>query len=78
MRLAKVGALGDPLRKAVQDVDNQTLQALEGTALYYAIETMMPTNSSLARKIGMFMGIGIAYNLLLTRVHTSEMSGMNR
>jgi len=78
LRLAKIGALGDPLRQSIQDVDNATLQTIEGTALYYALEQMMPNNSSGARKLGMFMGLGIAYNLLLSKVMSSESSGMGR
>ena len=77
-RLAKIGALGGGLQKAVQDIDNATLGTIEHTALYFAIETMMPGNSSQMRKVGMFMAISISYNLLLGKVQSSESSGTGR
>ena len=77
-RLMKLGGLGVGLQKGTQEIDNATLQTIEGTALYFGIETMMPGNSSLMRKVGMFLGLSIAYNLLLSRVQTSESSGMGR
>lgn len=77
-RLAKIGALGPSLQKATQDIDNATLGTIEHGALYYAIETMMPANSSQLRKTGMFLGLSIAYNLLLSKVQSSESSGMGR
>lgn len=77
-RLAKIGALGDGLQKAVQDIDNATLGSIEHTFLYFAVENMMPNNSSSLRKLGIFMGISVAYNLLLSRVQSSESSGMGR
>jgi len=77
-RLAKIGALGDGLQKAVQDIDNATLGSIEHTFLYFAVEHMMPNNSSSLRKLGIFMGVSVAYNLLLSRVQSSESSGMGR
>ena len=77
-RLAKIGALGQPLQKAVQDIDNATLGTIEHTGLYFLTESMMPANSSFMRKIGIFLGVSIAYNLLLGRVQSSESSGGGR
>ena len=77
-RLAKVGALGSSLQKSVQEIDNATLATIEHTGLYFLTDTLMPSNSSLYRKIGIFMGISIAYNLLLSRVQSSESSGVGR
>ena len=74
-RLAKVGALGDGMRKAVQDIDNATLSTIEHTFLYYAVETMMANNSTHLRKLGIFMGVSVAYNMILQRVQSSESSG---
>lgn len=77
-RLAKIGALGDGLRKATQDIDDATLGTIEHTALYYSIETLMPANSTQLRKMGIFLSVSIAYNLILSRVQSAESSGMGR
>ena len=77
-RLAKVGALGPGLQKMTQDVDNATLGTLEHTGLYFLVEQLMPGNATHLRKLGIFVGISIAYNLLLSRVQSSESSGMGR
>lgn len=77
-RLAKIGALGPNLQKAVQEIDNATLSTIEHTGLYFLTESMMPANSSSMRKLGIFLGVSIAYNLLLSRVQSSESSGTGR
>ena len=77
-RLAKIGALGQPLQKAVQDIDNATLSTIEHTGLYFLTETMMPANSSQMRKLGIFLGISVAYNMILSKVQSSEGSGLGR
>ena len=77
-RLAKIGALGDPMRKAFQDIDNATLSTIEHTGLYFAVETLMPANSTLLRKVGIFLGISVAYNMVLSRVQSSESSGTHQ
>lgn len=78
VRLAKIGALGDAPRKAVQDIDNMTLATLEHTGLYFLTENLMPANSTRMRKLGIFLGISIAYNMLLSRVQSSESSGAHQ
>jgi len=77
-RLAKIGALGQPLQKATQDIDNATLGTIEHTALYFLTEHLMPNNSTQMRKLGIFLGISIAYNMLLSRVQSSESSGAHQ
>jgi len=78
MRILKIGAGGDSLRKAVQDVDDAMLGTIEHGLLYYGIEKMMPNNATDLRKLGVFLGISVAYNLMLSRVQSSESSGMNK
>ena len=78
MNASKMGILGDGLRKATQDIDNFTLSTLDHTALYYTVNHLMPVNSTELRKLGIFLGTSIAYNLLLSRVQSSENSGMGR
>lgn len=78
MNASKMGIMGDGLRKATQDIDNFTLSTLDHTALYFTVETLMPSNSTYLRKLGIFLGASIGYNLLLSRVQSSESSGMGR
>ena len=79
-RLLKVGALGEigGLRKVLQDVDSFTLATIEHTALYVGLETMLPSNSTLTRKVGVFMALALAYNALVQKLQSAESSGKNR
>ena len=80
VRIIKVGAIGElgGIRKSLQNVDSFTLSTIEHGALYWALETMMPNNSSLPRKLGMFVSIAVAYDLLVTRLQSAETSGTGR
>ena len=78
IRLAKIGSLGSGLQKMTQDIDNATISTVEHTALFHAINELMPSNSSHLRKLGMFMIVSISYNMLLSRVQSSESSGVGR
>ena len=75
---SKMGILGDNLQKIVVDVDNATLSTIEHTGLMAAVHTMMPQNSTLMRKIGIFLATSIAYNLVVQRSMSSESSGTGR
>ena len=79
-RLIKVGALGEigGLRKVLQDVDSFTLATIEHTGLYVALETMLPSNSTLTRKVGVFLALAVAYNTLVQKLQSAESSGKNR
>ena len=79
-RLIKVGGLGEVggLRKVLGDVDSFTLATLEHTALFGALETMLPGNATLMRKIGIFAAISIAYNAIVQKFQSAESSGQNR
>ena len=75
---SKKGMLGPQLQKLVVDVDNATLSTLEHTGLMAAVHTLMPANSTLMRKIGVFLVTSIAYNLVNERAMSSESSGTGR
>jgi len=76
--MSKMGILGPDLQKVVSDVDNATLSTLEHTGLFLGVSTMMPQNSTLMRKIGVFLVTSIAYNLVNQRAMSSESSGTGR
>jgi len=75
---SKMGILGDNLQKIVVDVDNATLSTIEHKGLMAAVHTMIPQNSTLMRKIGIFLATSIAYNLVVQRSMSSESSGTGR
>ncbi len=78
LRASKRGVLGEGLQKITADVDDKVLSSLEHTALYHAVNVMMPSNSTHTRKVGIFLALSIAYNLLIDRAQSSESSGLNR
>ena len=75
---SKMGVLGNILQKIVVDIDNATLSTIEHTGLLAGVSTMLPANTSLMRKIGLFLATSIAYNLIVQRAMSSESSGKNR
>ena len=78
LKASKMGILGQNLQKIVVDVDDNTLGAIEHTGLLLAVSTMLPANSTLIRRTGLFLATSIAYNLVISRAQSSESGGMNR
>ena len=78
LKAAKMGVLGQNLQKPLTEIDDNTLGAIEHTALYYMVHTMMPANSTNTRKIGIFLATSLAYNAVISRSMSSESSGMGR
>jgi len=75
---SKMGILGKNLQKIVVDVDNATLSTIEHTGLCAACSCMLPANSTLIRKIGIFFATSLAYNTIVARSMSSESSGNGR
>ena len=78
LKASKMGVLGPQLQKIVVDVDDNTLGAIEHTGLLLAVSTMLPANSTLIRRTGLFLITSIAYNLVISRAQSSESGGMGR
>ena len=78
LKASKMGVLGPQLQKIVVDVDDNTLGAIEHTGLLVAVSTMLPANSTLIRRTGLFLITSIAYNLVISRAQSSESGGMGR
>ena len=78
LRLAKINALGNGTAKMVAHVDNNTLASIEHTALAFSVNTLVGSEKTHMRRLGIFLGLTIAYNLLLSRVASSEVAGNNR
>jgi len=78
LRAAKRGILGEGLQKTVSSIDDKVLSSLEHTALFGAVGTMMPQNSTFMRKVGIFLATTVAYNLLIDKAQSSESSGTGR
>jgi len=75
---SKKGMFGDGLRKLTQDTDDRTLSTLEHSVLGFAVNEMLPANSTTIRKALMFLSISIGYNMILQKVQSSETSGLGR
>ena len=78
LRMSKKGILGEPMQKAVNTIDDSVLGTVEHATLFYATNSLMPANSTLLRRTGIFLAISIAYNLILDKSLSSESSGMGR
>jgi|TARA_B110000208_G_scaffold22018_1_gene27935 hypothetical protein len=78
LRAAKRGILGEGLQKPISNIDDKVLSTVEHTGLMFGVQTMMPSNSTLLRKTGIFLALSIAYNLLIDRAQSSESSGTGR
>ena len=78
LRASKMGILGDSMAKAVNTIDDSVLATAEHSVLFYTTNALMPSNSTLIRRTGIFLAVSIAYNLILDKAMSSENSGMNR
>jgi len=78
LRLMKIQALGSGSSKMVAGIDNNTLCTFEHTALCFGINTLIASEKTHMRRLGIFLGISIAYNLLLSKVASAEVAGNGR
>ena len=78
LRLAKIQALGSGSSKLVQGIDNNTLATVEHTALAFGVNSLVGSEKTHMRRLGIFLGISIAYNLLLSKVASAEVAGNGR
>ena len=78
LRLAKIQALGSGSSKMVAGIDNNTLATVEHTALAFGVNTLVGSEKTHLRRLGIFLGISIAYNLLLSKVASAEVAGNGR
>jgi len=78
LRLMKIQALGSGSSKMVAGIDNNTLGTVEHTALAFGVNTMVGSEKTHMRRLGIFLGISIAYNLLLSKVASAEVAGNGR
>ena len=78
LKLAKRNGLGNGMHNMFKDIDDNALSTIEHLGLLAAIETFFPQNTSMMKKMGVFGGISLAYNLLIDRCQTDQNTGLNR
>jgi len=74
----KIQALGQGSSKLVAGIDNNTLATIEHTGLAFGVSSLVGSEKTGMRRLGIFLAVSMAYNLLLSKVASSEVAGNNR